>query len=558
MKRLLLLLMLLMIYNYSFSQEYQSSLNKSNITLTSGAIPDDVIIKVSQNENGFTNIVIESFGNSNKIVKFSLKPFNYSLFEAKLKNSFLTLLQKKMIPSNYNYTINQRDKIKGLFNEIASYLFTVNERPQVATINLKSEEIDVYASIKHSNGENNKGFLGIGKKSVKNFDTVIGELENPVVEISFYSGFIEKIEVRGKLDGIDITFVNKYSIGVSSISNLRGFRLMKLYSLYDYSIKANPTQTHDTQVFPNGENFIVKREDKSSKVDPNYIPISTEKVKPFMFVNDIIDYQRIIDVNANDISPSKQKILLDLNQKSSNLYKEESTKILEAVVYSDLIGALEEDNPNGIIQTEISKRFNINTARGDFLGGGGGFFEYLDGKVLLSKIEENNKFLLPENGGFDNLSLYQYRNFSVGGNLNLLAFENQNLKLNGFIDSGIEFARSGYRFTEDEEGKNTNSFEWASQLRLHFFPEKRYGIFVSDKLSFNEILTDDIEFRSVLNEKSNWINTIEFMAYLDISTSSKVFVRYSISNDLMDIDNNFSRFQLGTAFYFLQKNRKDK
>jgi hypothetical protein len=302
----------------------------------------------------------------------------------------------------------------------------------------------------------------------------------------------------------------------------------------------------------------IKPKSKESKIEEGYAIEDDSDGYMYVYLSDLINYQRIIDVNANDISPAKQKIVIDKNQTSSKLYKEESTKILEAIVYSDLIGALEEESPNGIIQTEVSKKFNIRTTRSAFLLGGFGAFEYLEGKVLLSKIEKDNKFLLPTNNTFELLNLFQHRNFSVGGALNCASYENQNLKLNVFLESGIEFSRSGYKLSEDADERNLNSLEWMTQLKFHIFPEKRYGIIASSRFSYFEALDETPELLNVLNHKKNWINTLRLEAYLDVSVTSKLFVRYGLTHDLDNINNNFSSFQLGGAFYVLQKNRKDK
>jgi len=538
--------------NFLHSQEYQSYLKDANIKLQTGVdVPDNVIIKATQDENNFFTVVI-STADGDEEVKFSIKPFGYALFETKLKNSFPSLLQKKIITHDYDSGVTaNKTALTELYSKIASYFFTINERPQVATVKLKADEIDVYADIPYERTINEKS-----KK--KNYRSKIGKLKGPMIEISFYSGFIEKIEVKGKIDDVDVTFVNKYSIGVSSVSNIEHFKDMRLFSLYRYDIDPNPTQTAIPVTFSSGQNFKVSIEDKSEDVEGWSLASSTNTNKLFVYLNDVIKYERIIDVNANDISPDKQKIALDLDQKSSKLFREESTKILEAVVYSDLLGALEEDNPNGIIQMEIAKRFNINTARGNLAGGGAGMFEYLDGKVLLSKIEKENKYLLPQNDMFDILRMYQLRNFSVGGLLNFVSFENQDLKLNIFFESGLDFSRSGYKLSDEADVSNLNSIEWLNRIKFHFFPEKRYGLIISDMVSYYEILSKEDELLTLLNEKNNWLNTVEFKAYLDVSTSSKLFLRYRIIHELENMDNNFSQFQFGGAFFILEKNRKDK
>ena len=116
-------------------------------------------------------------------------------------------------------------------------------------------------------------------------------------------------------------------------------------------------------------------------------------------------------MNANDISPEPTKLNLSNKNDETKLYKEESTKLFEAIVYSDFLGVFDEDNPNGIIQTEVAKKFFINTHRGQitpkgrFFGflfppiafsEGYGWFEYVNVSAKLSKIEENNKYLSPE------------------------------------------------------------------------------------------------------------------------------------------------------------------
>lgn len=125
------------------------------------------------------------------------------------------------------------------------------------------------------------------------------------------------------------------------------------------------------------------------------------------------------------------------NQKAAKLYKEESSRLFEAVVYTDFFGVFDEASPNGIIQTEVNKRFNVETSRLDmgnkcwaflfpplFLAEGIGFFQFFDAKFRYSKIEKNNKFLLPQsyenldqNGSvistefyYSPLLLYQHRN----------------------------------------------------------------------------------------------------------------------------------------------------
>lgn len=577
MKKLQLLLFscFLFISLFARSQEFNIYLSSTNIevlkrsdTVTT-SFPTDWILKVDQKETGFTHFTIVSGGNELK--EFSLKPLDYNLFKAKFKNSIIGLGDKpKEIKSLDD--ISNEEKLLSLYSKITSYFFSINERPQVAVIRLK-KDIDVYTTVRFLNKEDKE-------KALDNI--YVGALENVNVDISFYSGFIEKIEVKGTIDSIPITFSNEYSIGVSSLKNITNFDKIKIISHFEHLVdfKHESVDNERNSLDRKNRKTIIDYNEKSKiritvdtllKTSKN---LGREENSLYIYLNDLIEYNRIIDVNANDISPDKQTIGLDELQQSAKLYKEESTKILEAVVFTDLLGTFDEKNPNGIIQTEVSKRFNINTTR-NAIGKGKrwfslimppflisesfGTFEYLDAKVLLSKIEDDNKYLLPDldTGKLTLLSLYQHRNFSVGGTLNYLAFENQNLKFNMFFDMGFEFSKSGFQLSEDADPENLNFMEYNLEMKFHLFPEKRYGIFVTDKFSYFETLDDDISTLS-FDETSYWLNTVEFKAYLDVSTSSKLFARYKLIHEMSDIDNNFSQFQLGVSFYLLEKNRKDK
>lgn len=542
----------------TYGQEFNKSLSATGLKLQDQAqIDDALVLKAFQDENGFTHIVVNN--GIEDLEEILLKPFSYELFKAKVRFNILsTLEQNAAVPEDFIKT-DLDAVLLGLYSEINSYFNTVNERPEAATVNLKSR-VRVYADLQYKDDNDSK--------KTKSFGTLIGELKNCEVVMTFYAGFIEKIEVHAELYGNAIQLSNKYSIGVSSERNVQSFNTIKLFTKFPYDIALEEVggalnytdPTHQTLANIDDKEYKVTITPQKRKLDTEGYSLSqeTRKADVYVYLNDLISYERYVDVNANDISPTKQRIVLDQQQKTTKLYKEESTKLFEAVVYSDLLAAVNEENPSGVIQTEVAKKFNINTARNDFLGGGAGMFEYLDARILYSKIEADNKFNLPTDGTFKMLDLFNHRNFTVGGLLNIFSIEEQDLKLNIFYDSGVEFSRSGYKLNADDDEEHINALQWSHQLKFHLFPEKRYGIVFRDKLFYYEILENDSDFLELLNKKKDWFNVIELSAYLDIATSAKVFVKYALVHELSDLDNNFSRFQIGTAFYFLQKNRKDK
>ncbi len=541
-------------------QEYHATLVSSNLELkdNSTKIPDNVILKVNQDESGFTHVVVSD--GVKDVAEILLKPFSYELFKAKMKGyMFPKLVIDSVVSGVFDDSDDNDQKLMNLYTTINSYFNTVNERQEVATVKLKKAHIKIYAELLFTKTND--------PSKTKIFKVHIGDLERPEVFMTFYSGFIEKIEVHGGFNGNAIKLSNEYSIGVSSESNVESFNKIRLFTKYPYDMDIekikravpilNPNHQTNKDIDGNEYKVTIEPEKRTSNTKGYQLEKLKHTGKFHLYLNDLISYERYLDVNANDISPSKQRIVLDEQQESAKVYREESTKILEAVVYTDLLGALEVENPNGIIQTEINKKFNINTARGDFLGSGGGMFEYLDVGIKLSKIEEDNKYILPVASEFGLLNIFRHRNFSVGGLLNIITFENQNLKLNAFYESGFEFSRSAYKINDVTEGTNLNAIQWSHQFKVHIFPEKRYGVVLRDKLFYYEVLEKEEELLGLLNKKKDWFNTIELSAYLDIATSAKLFVRYALVHELSNIDNNFSRFQIGTAFFLLQKNRKD-
>jgi len=598
------LISFLLLSYFSYSQEFQISIpaeiNKAkDLDGKDVSITGNYILSVNKQNTGFYKFTLK--GDSVNSETFDIKPITYPLFESKFASAFSRLVKTSEGKDINLKSIIAKSRIQPftkVFAQIISYYNTTNERFVVANISLK-KDIRIYKQVS-ANKKNKKN-----KNKKKNPIPIGLKLKEVKAELSFYQGYIEKIEVSGKIGNKKIRFSNKYSIGISSKNNIEQFNENRLFSFskYDVAVSEKIVTVKVTPVPTQWEldtvSNTLKNQDKS--IPASYETFEKQVVENprdssgsygsygsqlIVYVGDIIDYDREIDVNANDISPEPQKIILDENQVSSKLYKEESTKLFEAIVYSDFLGVFDEENPNGIIQTEVSKRFILNTKRRDVTNGwfwklifpplaiseGYGYLEYFDTKIILSKIEENNKFLLPENimsldsknnkvmkNYYSPLSIFQHRSFSIGGDLNLINLENQNSKLNIYFNTGFSYGRSGLKLDDNNEGKFINSFELPLEVKLHFIPEKRYGLQISNKFSWFNILSSDIENLSsienkILVDKKSWLNTTEIMTYLNTSSTGNLFIRYRFIHELGNIKNNFSQFQFGYSFFILERN----
>jgi hypothetical protein len=544
MKKILFLIFLTSIY-ISYSQSFSVSLPneltnlkeiKTGGTEVNYTLTQNYIVEAKIKGNNFIEINIKDTNGNNE--SFDIKPLSFPLFKTKFINStsklILTSEKKKISPTSFSEL-----GISLLFARLVTYNNTESERPIVANITLQDKipvKFQKTAAL------------------LKNSSNKIEYLKDVKVEISFFQGFIEKIELEGTLFSEKIRFTNLHSIGISSSKEIKNFVRHNLQSFYKYTLNSSKTA-----------------------ISKDYIGSTADYLK--INLSNVLDYDREIDINANDISPEPVKLLLDSEQTTTKLYKEESTKLFEAIVYSDFFGVMDEENPNGIIQTEVKKRFNLNTDRKEIFGYGKwfsllfppviysegyGFFEHIDVKAVLSKIEENNKFLgastLDGTNYFSPIRVFQHQSFSIGGDFNILTLENQNKKINTSLNSGLEYGRSGLQISETKN-EFLNTINVPIELKMNFIPEKRYGFIASNRLIYFRIYNDEtINLKSIKNgaliDPENWLNKTELQFYVNTSQTGKLFIRYGFITELNNWDNNFSQFQFGYSFYILQRNGK--
>lgn len=552
MKKLLSCILLLFT-SITIAQEY--TLNKTLVNQFATGMSKEIILTTKLDTDGFYQIELNCLC-SDESESFKLKPLTFPYFLSKLKDridKIVTTAINNDIVITKNRALDDtvvEKEASILFAKIATKFNTEEERPQVATIHLKNEEISVYYNTKND--------------SLRNIPSE-DKLTDIQVEISFFGGFIEKMQVLGKFDGNTYAFNNKYSIGISSTKNIQQLSQYVLYSnekitTSEFMFRRNPQKEDQPQLQNNSKRSL------------------------FIHVDDVIRYIKKVDINANDISPIPQVVLLDKNQKNSKLYREESSKLFEAVAFTDLIGLFDEENPNGLVQLEVKKRFNLNTRRFDrkwfhgifpisFMFDGIGFFQNMDVFFQYSKIEENNKFLISETANIEDelgnitgteeiytpLTIMQYRNFAVGGTVNLVTYENQNTKLNLFLNAGALFGRTGIKLDpSDVEGQFFNNLEIPFEASILVLPEKRVSFSFTDRLSWFETFDDNLNIKSIDNgaavNRNRLINSFNLDLNVDISASGKLFLRYKLIHEFENINNNFSMLQFGYSFYILKNN----
>jgi hypothetical protein len=524
--RYLLTISLLICTAFAYGQNYTGSFT-FRTTLYS--------IKSERQESGAFKISIEE-SDTNKS-DFTLKPLKLKTFNVAFKSKLTGML-----------TIVTTAAENTQLSEIGKSLFF-----GIVAESLKESLSDAPLAGKLSIAKSVNIYKGKNKPSS---DPIVGTVSINDIEIEFYEGYIETIKVVGSINETGKSprtgrFENKYGIGFSTRQN---YRNLITNALFDSKTK---------------ESYYIK-------------------------AGELLDYDYAVKAMTRDFSP-KNQVISSYGGQKIELKKEETSKLFEAVVFSDFLG-FDKENANGLLQTKVTKRINLNSTRFktgkkiEWLAKGYGFFQYIKPSVVISKIEENNRLLLPQTndsiittaGGTESLKqgikvsplqVYYHQNLSLGLDLNLLFLDNPDLKYHFYLNGGFRFGRTAVqdsiRILNSQNTIETtglvnefgiNYFTFYPEVVLQFFPEERFSVLISDRIkyfssAFSDPKLETLDTSLKADEKtSSRINTLELMAYVKIGTNGKLFARWRFNSQVGNIDQNFHQLQLGYSFYFLRNN----
>ncbi|RAJ16377.1 hypothetical protein [Olleya aquimaris] len=494
----------------------------------------------------------------------------------------------KIKPQNY------QDSIIKIAQEIR-----IDKYQLIADDNLEEEEKYIkFNEYTSSLLQNNETYKALKDKYLSNLfpqyipeknDVVLTFLVIDNVEFEFSKGFLEIIKVIGHLDcdadnnsyncnlipsflknNAKMIFTNLYGIGFTSRENYK--------KLLNVGLRLNQVD----------KQFKVGDFDRLTRDNEIYNANLKSRIKIFM--DDLINYDFYPNKLTRDFSPMDQKASVNGGDKLT-LTKEESRKILEMEVYSDFQG-FDAESPNGLIQMELSKHFNINTERKDayrylnWLFSGYGLFQYIEASGGITKIEDKERRLHPER--IDNeitledntvvldakryttpIDLLNYRTWNVGQNINFILIDNPDLKHQFHINGGLKFNRTAIQDSIKSIGSdNLKPTEYSvsywtfyPEIKMHLLPEERYGFYAMWRPKYVHLISDKLEFKSKANpvdgyrrKISNWVNEFEFKGYVDVGNKGQIFLRWRLNHEMGYSANNYSQIQLGYSFFIFGKN----
>ena len=545
----------------------------------------DTLIKKISDEKLFDKLLIASLnvkdddvlaGKLNIFKKFNISIKSYVDSTVNYQKRSSTFQNKKFQQENLDYAIvkNPSLPLKKLHSGV--YSFSVEQGKPISKnfINIleNSSFANLFLDTNYPVSDSPKvGSITIDKK----IRTEIAAFTVYEIQIQFQDGFIENIKVLGKIDGNNhlLKFENAYPI---PFSTRRDFRKLYETHIYERTIYA--------------------------KVKNNTDKIFACSLR----LGDLIYYNQNLDINVKDYSPENQVLNKSISQEKTtvNLYKERTSKILELKVFSDLKG-IDNDNPNGLIQFELCKKFNFWNMREEIRNFGNyGFFNFITPYFSMNKIENNNKrIILPYMGiqqadtnqanvYASTLKMLQYQTFSLGVNLTAFTVDIPGLKSTINFNTGFYFGRTLFEdtlrtkidssnftplTTNNIKQFGLNTFQIVPEITLQVFPDKRYGVILSQRFINFKLLNSNVKqvrdsanytnyIKSLKGDRSKiddysakkWLGSSEIFAFYQPSKYNKIFFRYRFNWDLDNVKTNFHQMQVGLLTYLAHTKKSNK
>lgn len=493
------------------------------------------IIQHQLENNTISNLAIDSLSNRNK--DFNRQSDSINNIIANLRHDTSTLKQQiKNLKQDTNTLIEQRKLLATTKDKLptANVIKSYREGLQKLLRLYKNYDSAHEAKSKMEKQILDSGFFNIEKVSVQ-----------------FERGHLERVQVwvQNRTGGEDI-YENIYAIGFTSITNYSTFQNIRLFK-------------------------------RSS--DNKYIYLSDALPR----------YDNLLDLYTRDYSPADTVINNHISSSGPiTLKKERNINLFESKIYTDLEG-LNQDKPNGLIQIEIAKRFNLLTYRkqvGSYRADWSSL-SYLNVFGALTKIEDKQKeFVLKNNNTIvngvitspsyiSNLDLRRYENVNVGFELNTFLYDFPAGKFTAYLDFGFRYGHTNLvdsiYTVEDGKPVSTNKAKQIDgnavtitfpKITFELFSQRRVGFCASYSYNKTYAFTNN-QYKQVMSyEKSDLNSTVlekkargshvgELFARIETNRegNGQLFFRTRLFWQQGDANTFFSQIQVGYNYNIIFK-----
>lgn len=315
-------------------------------------------------------------------------------------------------------------------------------------------------------------------------------------------------------------------------------------------------------------------------------------------LNDFLQYIPYYRSGRRDFSPADGTLQIEPKNPTNILSKGRLADIVQAAIYTDFAGIVQEKNPNGLVQLEVQRKFPLSTRRRSSSRVepklNWGWFSFITPHVTISKIEKNNRNYPGTSYDFiDNnaprsiryitpTALLNYSNTNVGVKLNLFTLDLKQIKseiqLNTIGNFGLtNFADSTNRI---DSGRLVRTgmvnvlklpyFTWTTEAAFEYQGDERFGLRVNGGVIRPWITNNDVYIVSNLNKfqqtgqvtdhygNSNWMFNLGFKAWINPANfaakegaktnGGTIFFRTTFTQSFAERTQKFYQLQLGYAY----------
>ncbi|MEM6737484.1 MAG: hypothetical protein AAF620_15595 [Bacteroidota bacterium] len=540
-----------------------------------------------------TFLIIQSQGNA-RLIDGDYGPETEDLINKELENfkeeetkQLALIRQELLLLTEIDQVLKTLVKKRSLLSKLSKLLSTY----QIELDRYTSKKLEVEQVISHYENQMDSINYNLGHL-IRKLPKLKFESRNSQLE--FKDGFIENIKTVGiiKIDK-DQNYCRSlrlYQESKSIRNDKRDSTVFNTKLKFDNYFPLGFSREKDYQYLNSGDQpRLIASTNNSDKHEGDVFYMPTSE----LFENYIQDHK----VGRRDFSPKNDVVDFEFNgnkKETKSLHKIQRKKLFEARVYSDFLG-FQNENENGLIQTEVSKQLNINTRRIPFsnytfkTSSNYGYLTYVIPITSISKIEDNNRQLLINyRDAFINnqyspdrfvstLQLKSHENFSTGLDLNLFLLDWPTVKSTFYVDAGFRYGRTQLRdslrqfdgnvvtLTSETNDFNIDTYQiMPVMLRWKLQTDERYefdfnwswnrlylrdndvlqtsetNAFISSNGSENNTSKEQTYFRMELNAQYNSDNN-----------AGKIFFRYRYHWQNKFWNTGFSQIQLGYSFFIM-------
>jgi len=540
-----------------------ATLSSEKITLMEEKVP--FVLRVSKSEFYRNAKRPGSIDSITKVIwqQYNLDEFLTAYRDSVKADSLLSNATKKLKSANQSESAELAKEIKLLEKNLLSKVTNLNKIASLIP-NISRTRKEIVKAAKNIKIAPEKFIEDYGNvfdvellRTYVEAETELTRIENKIIssniykikniEIQFERGYIERIKAFVDVNGSTTIFENIYAIGFSSTRNYKNLHNTKLYTRNSLTSNAE-----------------------------------------FIYLSDLFsNYDNKLDNYTRDYSPADTTILVDPSETPKlTLNRDKYENLFDARIYSDLQGT-NQNNPNGLFQIEISKRFNLNTVRNQLgragMRAGYGAFDHFELWGAVNKIEQANRKLTLQNANViqngslvspyyaTNLDFTRYENYSMGGLLNFFLLDKPDQKYMVYFDLGVKYGHVLINDTVQSISgpilnktlfpvAHTVTFQ-LPRISLEFFSESRLNLLFSYSLN-NTLLFSNNTFKQVASyQKSDltalpieptarWFNKFELFVKVapGKEKSTHIFLRLRFFTQAGDANTSFSQFQVGYSY----------